>query len=340
MPKTIFVVDDNNTNLTMAEEALEKQYQVMTMPSAEKMFALLENVTPDLILLDIAMPEMDGFEALRLLKSNDSFAHIPVIFLTSHIDIDAEIQGFELGVIDFIVKPFSAPVLLNRIKTHLSIDDLIRERTAQLERLQNGLVHILADIVENRDKEADGHIERTAMYMKILIDGMLACGLYADEIFKWNPESLISSARLHDVGKIVIPDAILNKSSSLTLEEFETMKKHTEEGERIIDKIVSRIDAEVTFLQNAKLFAKCHHERWDGSGYPKGLKGTDIPLQGRMMAIIDVYDTLLSKRPYKKPFTEEEALSIIRDNSGKLFEPAIVAVFLELKDQLGTVKRS
>jgi len=230
-------------------------------------------------------------------------------------------------------------VLLNRIKTHLSIDELIRERTAQLERLQSGLVHVLADIVENRDKEADGHIERTSMYMKILVDGMLECGLYTDEIHKWNSELLISSARLHDVGKIAIPDIILNKSGSLTLEEFETMKKHTEEGERIIDKIASRIGSEVTFLQNAKLFAGCHHERWDGSGYPKGLKGTDIPLQGRIMAIIDVYDTLLSKRPYKRPFTEEEAFKIIKDNAGKLFDPAIVDVFLEVKDQLCAVKR-
>ena len=339
MAKTIFVVDDNGTSLTIAEEALKKQYRVITISSAAKMFALLEKVTPDLILLDIAMPEMDGFEALQRLKSNDSFADIPVIFLTSLIEVETEIRGFESGVIDFITKPFSEPVLLNRIKTHLSIDELIRERTAKLERLQNDLVYILADIVEGRDKETDGHIERTSIYMKILIDGMFAHELYVDEIRKWNPELMISSARLHDVGKIAIPDAILNKSGSLTLEEFETMKKHAKEGEKIIDRVAFRIGDEVTFLQNAKLFAGCHHERWDGSGYPNGLKGVDIPLQGRMMAIIDVYDTLLSKRPYKKPLTEEETFNLIKDNSGKLFDPAIVDVFLKVKDQLSAVKR-
>jgi len=339
MAKTIFVVDDNGTSLTIAEEALKKQYRVITISSAAKMFALLEKVTPDLILLDIAMPEMDGFEALQRLKSNDSFADIPVIFLTSLIEVETEIRGFDSGVIDFITKPFSEPVLLNRIKTHLSIDELIRERTAKLERLQNDLVYILADIVEGRDKETDGHIERTSIYMKILIDGMFAHELYVDEIRKWNPELMISSARLHDVGKIAIPDAILNKSGSLTLEEFETMKRHTKEGEKIIDRVAFRIGDEVTFLQNAKLFAGCHHERWDGSGYPNGLKGVDIPLQGRMMAIIDVYDTLLSKRPYKKPLTEEETFNLIKDNSGKLFDPAIVDVFLKVKDQLSAVKR-
>ena len=339
MPKTVFVVDDNDTNLSAAEEALEKQYQVMTLPSASKMFALLEKIIPDLILLDVAMPEMDGFEALQRLKSNDLFARIPVIFLTGKTDVDTEVKGFQLGVIDFITKPFSAPVLLNRIKTHLSIDDLIRERTAQLEQLQNGLVYILADVVESRDKETGGHIERTSKYMKILIDAMLERGLYADEMSKWNLELLISSARLHDVGKIAIPDIILNKTGSLTLEEFEMLKTHTEEGARIIDKIILRTGTEVSFLQNAKLFAICHHERWDGSGYPNGLKGTEIPLQGRVMAVVDVYDALLVKRPYKKPFTEEETINIIKDNAGKLFDPCIVDVFLEIKDQFRTIKR-
>ena len=339
MSKTIFVVDDNYTNLAVVEEALEEQYRVITLPSAEKMFKLSEKITPDLILLDIEMPEMDGFEALKYLKSNNSLARVPVIFLTSKTDADTEVRGFELGVIDFITKPFSAPVLLNRIMTHLSIDDLIRERTAQLERLQSALVYILADIVESRDKETGGHIERTSTYMKILIDGMISRGLYTDEISKINLDLLISSARLHDVGKIVIPDIILNKSNSLTREEFETMKTHTTEGERIIDKIISRTGYEESFLQNAKLFASYHHEYWDGSGYPKGLKGSEIPLQGRIMAIVDVYDALISRRPYKKPFTKEEAVNIIMDNIGRQFDPLIADVFLEVKDLLNAIKR-
>jgi len=339
MSKTIFVVDDSDTNLSIAEEALEEHYRIITLPSAEKMFKLSEKITPDLILLDIEMPEMNGFQALQYLKSNDSLAHVPVIFLTSKADAETEVRGFELGVIDFITKPFSAPVLLNRIRTHLNIDDLIRERTAQLEQLQSAIVYILADIVESRDKETGGHIERTSAYMKILIDGMITRGLYTDEINKINLDLLISSARLHDVGKITIPDGILNKSDSLTREEFETMKTHTTEGERIIDKIIYRTGSEESFLQNARLFASYHHECWDGSGYPNGLKGTEIPLQGRIMAIVDVYDALVSKRSYKKPFTEEEAVSIIMNNADKKFDPLIADVFFEVKDQFSTIKR-
>jgi len=167
---------------------------------------------------------------------------------------------------------------------------------------------------------------------------MMAHELYVDELEKLNLESLISSARLHDIGKIAIPDAILNKHGSLTLEEFEMMKVHTIVGEKIIDKITHRTGSEVSFLQNAKLLAGCHHERWDGSGYPNGLKGTEIPLLGRIMAIADVYDALVSKRPYKKPFTEEEAVNLIVENAGKLFDPAIVEVFWEIRDQFNEIR--
>jgi len=337
MQKTIFVVDDNDTNLSMAEEALEEQYRVMTLPSAEKMFALLEKIMPDMILLDIEMPDMDGFEALHLLKGNEAYADIPVIFLTSMTDEKIEARGFELGVIDFIGKPFSAPVLINRIKAHLHIDELIRERTAQLQRLQNGIVFVLADMVENRDRGTGGHVERTAIYIQILIEEMMKQGIYLDEIQDMNLESLVSSARLHDVGKISISDTILNKPGRLTEDEYETMKAHTEEGERIIDQIVSRTE-DVEFLRNARMFVGYHHERWDGRGYPYGLKGTDIPLQGRIMAIVDVYDALVSERPYKKPFSDEEALRLIMDESGKQFDPLILKVFLDIQEQLRAIR--
>jgi len=345
MQKTIFVVDDNDTNLSMAKEALKEQYRVMTMPSAAKMFALIEKVTPDVILLDIEMPEMNGFEALHHLKSNNSQADIPVIFLTGVTDVSVEVRGFQLGVVDFITKPFSAPVLTNRVKTHLDIDELIKERTSQLKRktvqlqnLQNGIVFVLADMVENRDKGTGGHVERTTTYIKILIDAMVARKVYADEIGETNLDLLIYSARLHDIGKISISDVILNKPDKLTDEEFEIMKTHAAEGERIIDQIVSRTE-DVEFLRNAKLFAGYHHERWDGKGYPRGLEKTNIPLQGRIMAIVDVYDALVSERPYKKPFTAEESFKIIMDNAGKQFDPLIVDVFCEVKEQFEAVKR-
>ena len=331
-PKTIFVVDDSSANLLMAEKALKQQYRVVTLSSAAKMFAALKKVTPDLILLDIEMPEMNGHEAMKQLKASETHSAIPVIFLTGLTEEADEVHGFELGAIDFVTKPFSVPVLLNRIKHHLHIDELIRERTKQLIQLQNGIVFTLADMAESRDANTGGHIERTTNYIDILIKAMIERQVYAAEIDTWNLESVVSSARLHDIGKVAIPDAILNKPARLNEEEFEVMKTHAQEGERTIDKIIFRTNHQ-TFLHNAKLFAGCHHERWDGTGYPCGLKETNIPLQGRIMAVIDVYDALISERPYKKSFTHEEAVKIIMENSGLQFDPAIADVFYEIRDR-------
>jgi len=339
MQKTIFVVDDNDTDLSMVEAALEEQYRVMTLSSAAAMFELLEKLTPCLILLDIEMPEMDGFEALRRLKTSALHADIPVVFLASMADASVEVRGFEMGVADFITKPFSALGLKNRIKNHLNIDDLIRERTAQLERLQNGLVGILADMIESRDKATGGHIERTSEYVKILAGAMLERGVYSDEIRGLNLEVFASAARLHDVGKIAIPDAVLDRLGSLTREEFEMIKKHTVEGERIIDNVLART-GDLVFLHNAKLFASCHHERWDGSGYPRGLKEMEIPIQGRILAIADWYDAFLSDRPYKKVFAEEEVVRMIMDNAGKMFDPVIAEVFFNVKEQFSEARRN
>jgi putative two-component system response regulator len=335
--KTIFLVADSDTNLTTAEAALEDQYRVMTMPSAASMFAFLEKVVPDLILLDIEMPEMDGFEALTKLKSKEQYSEIPIMFLTGRTDADVEARGFEMGAVDFVTKPFSAPVLLNRIKTHLDIDQVIRERTAQLHRLQNNIVSVLADMVENRDKGTGGHIERTSIYIKILIEEMKKRGVYLDEIRDWDIEKIVSSARMHDLGKISISDIIVNKPDKLTNEEYEIIKTHTVEGEMIIDEMISKT-GEDEFLNSARLFAGCHHERWDGKGYPRGLKGDSIPLQGRIMAIVDVYDALVSERPYKKAFSDEEAVQIIMDNAGAHYDPKIAEVFFTVKDQFKAVR--
>ena len=304
------------------------------------MFTLLKKIIPDLILLDIEMPDMDGFEALRLLKDDFSLADIPVIFLTSMTDAAIEVRGFQMGVIDFVTKPFSAPALLNRIKTHLDIDEIIRQRTAKIQRLQNSIVFVLADMVENRDQGTGGHVERTTTYIKILMDAMITRGLYADELSKIDLDLLISSARLHDVGKIAISDNILNKPGKLTDDEFAIMKTHTTQGERTVDQIVSRTgDAEI-FLQNAKLFAAYHHERWDGNGYPYGLAGNDIPLHGRILAFVDVYDALVSERPYKKAFSHEEAIDTIMESVGKQFDPLIAEVFFDVKDQFKAVNQT
>jgi len=345
MPKTIFVVDDNDTNSSMAKEALRDEYRVMTLPSAAKMFAFLEKIKPDLILLDIEMPEMDGFEALSLLKENPSQTDIPVIFLTGITDVSVEVRGFQLGAIDFILKPFSVPVIQNRIRTHLNIDDIIRERTSllqqktqHLQKLQSAVIFGFADLVENRDEGTGGHVERTATYISILVETMEANGIYADEMKNIDKELFVSSARLHDVGKISISDIILNKPGKLADEEYEIMKTHTTEGERAIDQIASRTD-DMEFLSSARLFAGSHHERWDGKGYPRGLAGKDIPIHGRVMAIADVYDALISERPYKKPFTEDEAVKIIMDNAGTQFDPVIANAFYKVREQFAAIIR-
>lgn len=343
MQKTIFVVDDSEINLSMAKDALKDHYRVMTMPSASKMFAILEKRIPDLILLDIEMPDMDGFDALRHLKANSVHTDIPVIFLTSMTDVSVEVRGFQLGVVDFISKPFSAPVLINRLKTHLDIDKLIRERTSQLQQktnqlqtLQNGIVSVLASMVENRDKTTGDHIERTSAYMRILITEMIKRGVYTDELKDMDIDLLISSARLHDVGKISISDIILNKPGKLTDEEFEIMKTHCAAGEYVIDQI-SALTEDVEFLQYARIIVGTHHERWDGKGYPKGLAKTDIPFLGQIMAIVDVYDALTSERPYKKAFDKDKAISIIMNGSGTQFNPRIADVFFEVKERFKEV---
>ena len=268
MQKTIFVVDDSITNLAMAKDALEHDdYLVITLDSADKMFKALGKVRPDLILLDISMPEMDGFCAISLLKSNELHKDIPIIFLTAMLETEIEAKGIELGAVDFVVKPFSEPVLLNRIKNHLQIDEMIRQRTqeltqrtSQLERLQNSVVFTLADVVENRDKNTGGHIERTTDYCRILMQSMLDANVYADDLRAWNLDLVASSSRLHDLGKVSISDAILNKPDKLTDDEFEVIKTHPQAGARIIEHMITRT-GDADFLHHAKLFASYHQEK-------------------------------------------------------------------------------
>jgi len=334
--RTIFIVDDVDTNLTKAKQALESRYRVLTMPSAAKMFTLLEKIKPDLILLDIEMPEINGFVALEKLMQSKQTARIPVIFLTAQTNAAIEARGFEMGAVDFITKPFSEPVLQNRIASHLHIADLIAERTKHIERLQNSIISVLADMVEGRDEVTGGHIERTTSYVKMLLTEAITRGLYADEMHLWDLNVVVSSARLHDVGKITISDLILNKPGKLSPDEFSIIKTHAKEGENIIDKIIRQTEEDI-FLSHAKMFAGYHHERWDGLGYPYGLEGEDIPLQGRIMAVADVYDALTSERPYKKAFSHEDSMEIIMENACKQFDPKIANVFYDIRDKFKEV---
>lgn len=343
--KSIMIVDDNMTNLKIGRSALTNQYNVYTVVSGEKLFQMLEKVSPDLILLDVEMPEMDGYEAIRRLKADKKTAAIPVIFLTARNDSISELEGLSLGAVDYIIKPFSPPILLKRVETHLLLKDynddllgMVETKTKTVIELQNVILQATAEIVEYRDDITGNHIERTKRYLQIIVDELIRSGIYRDTTERWNLEFLFQSALLHDVGKIAIKDSILLKPGRLTFDEFEVMKTHTTYGVKIIEKIESST-TERDFLSHAKILAGTHHEHWDGSGYPKGLKGEDIPLQGRLMAIVDVYDALTSERPYKNAFSHEDAVQILTDSSGSHFDPALIQLFLNRADDFEQVKQ-
>ena len=330
--KLLFVVDDSETNLTKAREVLGDDYTVMTMIEGKRALKMLERIKPDLILLDIEMPEMDGFEVLQALKNDTANKDIPVVFLTSMKDTDVETKALEMGVVDFVTKPFSEPVLLNRIKHHIDISALVRERTEQLNRSKQDIVFVLADVVENRDSSTGNHLGRTSRLVRLLLEKMAKNDIYRDRIKDWDFSLMSESSLLHDVGKIKTPDAILKKPGKLTSEEFEIMKTHTSAGMKIIEKIIAR-SGENPFLKNALLFALYHHEKWDGTGYPLGIKGNAIPLQGRIMAVVDVFDALVSKRTYKGPYSDQEALSIIEAGKNNHFDPDIVDIFMAIENK-------
>jgi len=330
--KIAFIVDDNAAHLVTAKNALADVYRTLALSSAERMFQLLSEITPDLILLDVEMPEMNGFEALSILKSDEKLKTIPVIFLTEKHDAESEMRGFEMGAIDFINKPFSPPVLIRRIQTHIEMDRLIKESLRSVRNVHNATISVLANLVENRDKITGKHIDRMQKYLSILVNELVRAGVYPGEISDWDLELLLPSAQLHDVGKIAISDLVLNKPEKLTEKEFRLIMRHSAEGERIISDMIDRAKEENGFLIHAKRFAGSHHEKWDGTGYPNGLRGEEIPLEGRIMAIADVYDALISERPYKKPLSHEQAVEIIKRESGTHFDPKIVDAFLNVAD--------
>jgi len=347
--EVIVMVDDDLTNLNVARNNLSGVYSIVTVPSGAKLFSLLDKISPALILLDIEMPEMNGYEVIKKLKANGSTAHIPVIFLTAKIDPASEIEGLSLGAVDYITKPFSRDLLIKRINLHLliekqkkellnynlSLESEVGKQTQAVMELQNAIIQIIAELVECRDSVTGGHIGRTQYYINILVDFLVEHDVYADELSTWDTNLFAMSSQLHDVGKITIRDDILMKPGKLTDDEFEEIKSHTISGVDIIKRIEENT-TESEFLMYAAALAGSHHEKWDGTGYPYGLKGAEIPLQGRIMALVDVYDALTNDRPYKEAFTHEDAVEIIRDSNGTHFDPLITNVFLlhekEFKD--------
>ncbi|MCL1830753.1 MAG: HD domain-containing protein, partial [Oscillospiraceae bacterium] len=302
-------------------------------------------------------PEMDGYEVIKRLKANDNYSDIPVIFVTSIDDPDSEVEGFDLGAVDYVTKPFSAPMLLKRIEKELlfieqrnsllrtqaelkhnleNMESLVHEKADMVMYLQNAILATVVDMVEFRDRYTGGHVIRTQEYLKLLLDEMIKEGVYADIIKDWDITYVISSAKLHDVGKIAVPDVILGKNSKLEVDEFEVMKAHVIAGVEAIERIISKTE-EHELLTHAIHMAGTHHEKWDGTGYPIGLKGKNIPLEGQLMAIADVYDALITKRQYKDALTHEEACKIIEAGAGTHFNPELVEVFKNVKDQFEQV---
>jgi putative two-component system response regulator len=352
MKKKIMFVDDNTTNLTVGKNILQESYNVLTVNSGERALELLEKILPDMILLDVDMPGIDGIETIKRIKASGATSHIPVIFLTARDDAKSELDGLALGAVDYIHKPFSAPLLLKRIEIHLvmqeqkarlqdyndNLQKMVEEKTEKIQRLQDTVITTFAELVEYRDEDTGGHIIRTQLYLKTLAEKMLEKNIYPGEIEAKDIKLLVQSAQLHDVGKISIPDAILNKNGRLTKEEFETMKTHTTVGKDVISKIMDRVD-ENEFLLHASIMAYSHHERWDGNGYPLGLAGEKIPIQGRLMAIADVYDALISERPYKPAFTHEAAVGIIIEGKGTQFDPILVDLFEEVATEFEEISK-
>ena len=343
----IIVVDDIATNLTIAKSALSDKYDVFTAPSGEKLFLLMKRIIPDLILLDVEMPDMDGYDVIKILKDSEKTTHIPVIFLTGKIDPEHEIKGLNMGAVDYITKPFSRELLIKRIDLHvvferqrqellkhnLSLENEVDKKNKTVMELQTAILKAVAELVECRDNVTGGHIERTQYYLSKLIRLLNERNFYTEELSDLDIPLLIMSSQLHDVGKISIRDSILLKPGPLDADEFNEMKKHTTYGVEIIRKIVSTT-TENDFLSYAEILAGNHHERWDGTGYPNGLKGNDIPIPGRLMALVDVYDALTNDRPYKKAYSHEKAAGIIAESAGSHFDPLIADAFSKVSGEI------
>lgn len=351
---TILVVDDTADNLYLMSELLKTDYRVKVANSGEKALRIAQaSPPPDLILLDIMMPGMDGYEVCTTLKRNHATRDIPVIFLTALTSVADETRGLDLGAVDYITKPISPPILASRVRNHLqlkAVADFLRsqndflemevqKRTREVVAIQDVTIMVMASLAESRDTDTGNHIRRTQYYVRALAEKLRTHPLYAEKLTPHYIEMLFKSAPLHDIGKVGIPDRILLKPGKLTPEEFEIMKTHTTLGRDAIERAEKALGMTVDFLQIAKEIAYSHQEKWDGSGYPNGWSGSDIPVSARLMAVADVYDALISQRVYKPGKTHEEARAMLVAGSGSHFDPDIIEAFLQLQDEFQAIAR-
>ncbi len=305
----LLVVDDEPANLQVLRHILQEDYRLLFAKDGTKALELAAREKPELILLDVMMPGMTGYQVCAQLKATPATSAIPVIFVTALADVEDEAQGFAVGAVDYITKPVSPPIVKARVRTHLS---LVRVEELRETRLQ--IVQRLGLAAEYKDNETGLHVIRMSHYSRVLA---LAAGFSEAQA-----EELLNAAPMHDVGKIGIPDAVLRKPGKLDGEEWEVMKQHAQIGADIIGEHPSGL------LRMAREIALNHHEKWDGSGYPRGIGGAEIPVEARIIAIADVFDALTSERPYKKAWPVEEAVQLLREQSGRHFDPELVELFL------------
>jgi putative two-component system response regulator len=337
--KCVLIVDDSPDNLDALNAILKPHYTTKAATSGRLALKIAASGSAiDLILLDVMMPEMDGYEVCRLLKAGEGTRHIPIIFVTAKSDPDDEAKGFALGAEDYIVKPVSAPVVLARVATHIALSDrsllleqLVRQRTSMLERKTRELEETRLQILrrlgragEFRDNETGMHSLRMSQYVALLGRRI---GLSESEV-----EFIDHAALVHDIGKIGVPDHILLKPERLTAAEFDVVKTHCQIGADIIG------HHESPLLHMCRIVALTHHEHWNGTGYPRQLRGTDIPLPGRMTAVADIFDALTSMRPYKQAWSIEQALAEIAGQAGRHLDPILAAAFVELRTEIESIK--
>lgn len=348
--QTILLVDDAPENIDLLNLILGGDYAIKVALNGEKALVIASNPQdlPDLILLDVMMPGMDGYETCRQLKTNPLTYKIPVIFVSAMSEVGDESRGFDVGAVDYITKPVSAPLVRARVKTHLELysqtqllEERVRQRTAELEYAQDVALSGFATLAEFRDQETGAHIVRTRQYVRLLAHYLSVHPRFSEVLTQDEIDQLYKSAPLHDIGKIGVADRILLKPGKLTPEEFEEMKKHTLYGRDAIARAEQAQGAlRNSFLRLAREIAYTHHEKWDGSGYPQGLAGESIPISGRLMALADVYDALVSKRVYKEALPHDLAVEIITSERGRHFDPAVVDAFLDLQEAFWNIART
>lgn len=335
----ILVIDDDPTVLNTVVSILKDDYSVRPLTSGSMALSFLETHQADLILLDQHMPDMSGFEVLEKLQANSEIAATPVIFHTADCEGDSEVAALEMGAVDYIRKPVRPQILLTRVRLQLelqahrkNLEQLVAEKTLYLNEAYSKLkareemtLDLLAKVTDMRDQKTGDHVERTTKLVRVMVEYLLAHPKEGYVLSREEADEIISSSKLHDLGKIALPDKILLKEGILTDEEFACIKKHPISGGELLSEFNRRMDD--SFLTTARDIALYHHEKWNGSGYPRGLKGVAIPLSARIAAIADVYDALTSDRPYKEAYSHDKAIAIILSESGTHFDPYLVEVF-------------